>query len=401
MKERSFFIKTIKDSRFTLVTGWALGALINVFHWYATVTFLALAIGVFLFIYMDNRKELKRKDVTQKEIESLAAPIPGAEEAARRTNHNLLVSGNAIEIVTHPNLNSAVNPRDVGWDPKEIEIIQDLEFDASEILSQAGGLREFEPPNHKKYCLVNLSFVTSESDHLSLILKETDFFTIETAKRLLQDHPGVAEKYGHVSPAKNRIPSSLCLHFTVRLMSGEILLMKRVSGMSYHENMWSATGEEQLSEGDLSAEHPLERLFKRALGEEILHLGGVERHPEFMKRIDEHIEYMRIYSIGVEWPIYNPAVFGAVQLVDDADALRETLKGRKRGSESYGQDDREGLFYTINKKEIENLLSSGRGTAKGVFNDLETTIEASALHPTTRYRLFRYLRTLKRGRLFK
>jgi hypothetical protein len=379
-----------------------LGALTNIFPLYAVISFAVLAAGIFIFVYMDNRKELRRISITDEEAKSLAMPVNGAINAASKTNMNLLVSDKAIEIVCHPNVNAAVRPDKVGWDPKDIEIEQtDLEFDAEDLINRAGGLIDAEPPNGRKFCLVNTPFITSESNHLKLTLKETDFFTIETVKSWLERDKNLADRYGHVSPEKSLIPSSLCLHFTIRLSDGEILLMKRTKGMSYYENKWSASGEEQISESDLNTEYPIDTLFKRALGEEILHLGDVENFPEHIQFIDNHIKYMRLYSIGTEWPLYNPALFGVIQLKNDRNSLRESLIARKFGSEHSGQEDKEGIFYTINNDQAYELLLTGRAVAKALFNNTEEVVESHSLHPTTRYRLFRLLRTLKRNKLVK
>jgi len=402
MSRKSYAIKTIKDPRFTLLMGWLLGALTNIYPLYAVISFAILAFGVFAYIYVDNRKELKLVTISDEEAKRLAAPLEEALSAARKTNLNLLVSGRAIEIVPHPNVNSAVSPDKVGWAPKEIEIQQtDLEFDSNNLVHLAGGLLDGEPPNNRKYCLVNTPFVTAESDHLLLSLKESDYFTIETIKSWLAKNKDFSDKYGHVIIEKNKIPSSLCLHFTTRLNDGQILLMKRSKGMSYHEDKWSASGEEQLSEFDLNTEFPIDTLFKRALGEEILHLGNIENFPEHIPIIDNHIKYMRMYSVGTEWPLYNPALFGVIQLKDDRVSLRESLIARKFGSEYSGQEDREGVFYTISSDQAFELLSKGSTIATSLFNDTEEIIESTSLHPTTRYRLFRLLRSLKRNKLVK
>jgi len=382
--------------------GWLLGALTNIYPLYAVISFAILALGVFVYIYADSRKELRQVTISDEEAKKLAAPLDGAINAAQKSNLNLLVSDKAIEIVSHPNVNSAVSPDKVGWDPKEIEVQQtDLEFDSDKLLRIAGGLVDGEPPNNRKYCLVNTPFVTAESDHLLLSLKESDYFTIETIKSWLKKNKNLPDKYGHVFFEKNEIPSSLCLHFTVRLNDGLILLMKRAKGMSYHEDRWSASGEEQLSEYDLNTEFPVDTLFKRALGEEILHLGNIENFQEHISIIDSHLKFMRMYSVGTEWPLYNPALFGVIQLKDNRDSLRESLVARKFGSEYSGQEDREGEFYTITNDQAFELLSKGSTIATSLFNETERIVESKLLHPTTRYRLFRLLRTLKRNKLIK
>lgn len=405
MTNNSFFFKTVKDSRFTLITGWVLGALINYFPLYAVILFSIIAIGVFIFIYLENRKELKQIALTIEEIKSLAAPDEMAVEVVKKTNQNLLVSGKVIEICWHPNLNSKVNLQNVGWNPNDSKAIEvhekDLKFDAKDIITKAGGIIKAEPPNNKKYCLVNTPFVTYESPHLLLELMETDFFTIETAKKWIQDNLVEINRFGSLSLEKNKVPSSLCLHFTVRLAEGEILLMRRSMGMSYHESKWSASGEEQLSEDDLHANNPIENLFKRALGEEILILGGIENFSQSVKAIDEHIDYMRMYSIGIEWPFFNPTLFGFIQLKDNRNGLREKLISRKFGAEYLGQEDREGVFYTVKDDQAFELLKKGYTKTKGLFDSSEITIKNDDLHPTARYRIYRLLRLLNRNNLLK
>ncbi|MGQ4498968.1 hypothetical protein ACUIA4_10360 [Vibrio parahaemolyticus] len=400
MNNRRVLIKAGMDSRVTLLVGWALGALTNIFPIYSVIVFSITAFVVFAYVYKDKRKEQIELEISNEEVMRLALPDSDTQRAASKTALNLLVSDKVAEIVWHPNLNAAVSPENVGWDPSDIEVEPvDLEFDCSILVQAAGGLVEVEPPNNKKYSLVNMPFVSAESEHIKLTLRNTDYQTVETIKRWAELKPTVLEQLGHINPQLNRLPSSLCLHYTVRLGDGRILLMKRVDGVGYHPSKWSATGEEQLSESDLNNAEPIKNLFLRALGEEVLHLGNIDEFRENITCIEKHIQYMRVYSIGVEYPLYNPALFGFAQLRDTTEELRQRLIQRKYGITSLGHEDPEGTFYTVSLEEAYTLLSQGSVDAISLFGSKKQRVYSEKLHPSTRYRLFRLIRTHKRQKL--
>jgi hypothetical protein len=383
-----------------VVAGWVLGAITGVFPVPSLIAFAVLAFGVFLTAYRDRRREEKRFNVNLQERIALLSPSHGASNAATKTGLNLLTVGNVIELQVHPNVNSSVRADGVGWPPEDIRVDADeVDFDASELLSGISQLSAIDPPNNIKYSLVNTPFVTEESSELQLELKETNYQIIETAKAVFKEDKTKYEKLGSVIPSDNRIPNSLCLHYTVRFSNGDILCMKRAAELGYHKNAWSISGEEQISERDVHADNPIKSLFVRALCEELLHLGGESHSKDLASEAMSNIKYMRVYSIVVEWPLYNPAICGFVQLNLDPDEFRSILSARKIGLVRYGQEDREGAFFVLNSNDALPLLEQGQAMVSGLFNGNPILLTSSELHPSSRYRLFRFLRAYKRGEL--
>lgn len=397
MKLTKQILASAKDARVTLIAGALSGALINIYPVVAIIALLILIVIVFILAFLDQNKSLKKIEIQDEEIKKLLKPDQQALLAAKNTDFNLLVVNTLVELVTHPNMNTGVKLSNIGWDPKNIDVeVLNIDFDGEEILDRAGGKMPFDPPNGTKYVLSNMPFVIEESPVLKLELIETDYFTIETIKRFFSDNPGVINEFGHVLPTENKIPNSLCLHYIVRTNEGKILCMKRMDGMTYHCGAFSITGEEQLSEIDLKSHYPIDALFKRALCEEIFHLRNTDALADAVSSLEEHFEYLRIFSLGTELPLYNATLFGIAQLKIDIDDLCKIMQERKIGVEMGGDEDREGAMYILTVDEAMLLLKDGAATVTGLFSGKDMHVFDNALHPTSRYRLFRLLRTIKR-----
>jgi hypothetical protein len=392
--------KSAKNSRVTLVAGALLGALTNVYAVQAAAIFLALMVFVFGLAFFDQRRSLQQLAISEEEIMRLLKPSPEALAAIHKSNKNHLVVGDFVEIVPHPNLNTATRAADAGWSPAEIIVeSNDRKFDATELLELSGGQKEFDPPNGIKYALASVPFVTEESPQLELILNETNYFTIQTAKEFLQAQPQLQSKFGSVVLEDNRIPSSLCLHYVIRTADDSILCMKRSGGMAYHSGLWSITGEEQISDHEIGKQAPIEKLFKRALCEEIFQLRNDSALQDVMPLLEDDLRFLRILSIGIELPLYNPTIIGLAQLSIDVSELRKKLIKRKRNvTLNVGHDD-EGDFFVLSKNDAAKLLRDGTASVTGLFSQQVENLTADLLHPTSRYRLFRVLRTTLRKSL--
>ncbi|MCF4008160.1 hypothetical protein [Rheinheimera sp. UJ63] len=392
--------KSAKDSRVTLVTGAFFGALTNVYAVQAAVILLALMVFVFGFAFYDQRRSLKQLAISEEEIMGLLKPSQEALTAIQKSNKNHLVVGDFVEIIPHPNLNTATRAADAGWSPAEIIVeLDDREFDAKELLELSGGKNEFDPPNGTKYALVSAPFVTEESPQLELVLNETNYFTVQTAKKLLREQPQLQSKFGSVVLEDNRIPSSLCLHYVIRTADDSILCMKRSGGMAYHSGLWSITGEEQVSDHEIGKQAPIEKLFKRALCEEIFQLRNSSALQDVMPFLEDDLRFIRILSIGIELPLYNPTIIGLAQLSIDVSELRKRLIERKRNLALNAGHDDEGDFFILSKYDAYKLLREGTATVTGLFSQRAEILTENLLHPTSRYRLFRVLRTTLRRSL--
>lgn len=388
------FRKASKDSRVTLVAGAFFGALTNVYAVEAAVILLTLMVFVFGFAFFDQRRSLKQLAISEEEIMGLLKPSHEALTAIHKSNKNHLVVGDFVETIPHPNLNTAARAADAGWNPADIIVqLDDREFDAKELLELSGGQNEFDPPNGTKYALVSAPFVTEESPQLELTLNETNYFTVQTAKEFLRAQPQLQSQFGSVVLEDNRIPSSLCLHYVIRTADDSILCMKRSGGMAYHSSLWSITGEEQISDHEIGKQAPIEKLFKRALCEEIFQLRNSSALQDVMPLLEDDLRFLRILTVGIELPLYNPTIIGLAQLSTDVSELRKKLIERKRNiALNVGHDD-EGDFFVLSKNEAYKLLRDSSATVTGLFSQRPESLTASLLHPTSRYRLFRVLRT--------
>jgi hypothetical protein len=161
--------------------------------------------------------------------------------------------------------------------------------------------------------------------------------------------------------------------------------------------LWSVSGEEQLAPEDFGAEKPSCSLFQRAFCEEVL--GYRERIPlvERWQWAEPIVEIMTLWSVFLEEGIHNYALLGAYLLNCDAKEFlrlhREIIR-RCRGTR-----DPEGKLYLISAEESMRLLTTGQGTARAISSREPTTLQTGVLHPTSRYRMIRVLRALRRGTL--
>lgn len=393
--------KTLRGFEIPTWASWAggyfLGALAGLFPWQSAIVFGAISI-VGLSASLANRLRSRRlMEFTPWEL-SLRDPDNDAAASVTRSNEHYLVVGQAIETIPHPQLNSRATVEQLGWKPEEVTL-RDLQarFDARELLEQVGGLKEFDPPNGLKFCLIGASYITSDSPILSLDLERTDYFTIRSVLPQVKSDASIRARFGSLDPSFNKIPNSLCLHYIVRFADGEVLCMKRDARAAYHGNLWSFSGEEQLSEKDFLLSQPCDSFFKRSFCEEVLALRDeipLDERWEFAAAI---VQSMALWSIFVEERIQNSSVLGCFQLAclpEDFVALHNRLVDT-----GVGTRDREGDFFFVDGGDLEPLLVEGSCKARAVFRDSEVRVHAENLHPTSRYRVFRLLRAVNRGPL--
>ncbi len=159
--------------------------------------FLLLAYFVFR-AYKEHLISKEKNDLTQREIKNLLRPDNGAIKAVRKANKNYQVVDKLIEIQPHPNLNNAVSLENAGWNPgDETQLVveyEDKEFNLNSFRTKMGN-KKYDPPNNKKYCLVNVSFVTEESPLLELTIENTSYFNIRRVKDFLKENPAGEQKF--------------------------------------------------------------------------------------------------------------------------------------------------------------------------------------------------------------
>jgi len=374
--------------------GWALGALTNIYPVPAVILSGCMAIVFGAIALLNFMRANQIQGFTGWEL-SLRDPDNDAAAAVARSNEHYLVVGQAIEIIPHPQLNSRASLGELGWSPADVELTdRQILFAADELLAQAGGLKSFDPPNGIKFSLVGTSYVTSDSPRLSLSTARTDYFTLRSVLPFVKSSLSVRASFGSLDPPKNQIPHSLCLHYIVRFADGDVLCMRRDIRAAYHGGLWSFSGEEQVADRDFEAGTPCLSLFQRTFCEEVLALRDEAPLEERWGIASPIIRHMALWSVFLEERIHNFSLLGLYQLNCEWDSFVE-LHNRlvNRG---IGTRDREGECFRVHSSDLLNLLVDGRCRAFSLFTGSEAAVRAENLHPTSRYRLFRLLRAVKR-----
>ena len=374
--------------------GYALGALTGIYPWPSVVTFGSVTVIVAGIALFNRYKESQIKGFTPWEL-SLRDPDNDASAVVNRSNEHFLVVGHAIEIIPHPQVNSRAALKNLGWNPADVELIdRQQDYDVKELAIRAGGLQEFDPPNGLKFVLVKTSYVTSDSPHLSLETERTDFYTLRSVLPLIKSNPEVRAEFGDLEPSLNRVPHSLCLHYTVRFSTGDVLCMKRDSRSAYHGGLWSFSGEEQVAQQDFEAFIPCLSLFQRTFCEEVLALRDETPLKERWAIASPIVQSMRLLSVFIEEGIHNYSLLGLFQLNCDPTEfvkLHNNLVNR-----GVGTRDREGTLYLAEYFDIFSLLVEGQCSVEPLFQGTNMEVRSENLHPTSRYRLFRLLRAVNR-----
>lgn len=391
-------MKTLRNLSLSSLVSWtggyALGALTGIFPWPSVVAFGSVTLLVGGIALFNTFKASQVKGFTAWEL-SLRDPDNDAAAAAGRSNEHYLVVGQAIETIPHPQLNSRAALEGLGWDPADVALVdRQTRYEADTLLTRAGGLTDFDPPNGVKFSLVGTSYVTSDSPRLSLETERTDYFTLRSILPLVKSDPAVRADFGSLDPSHSRIPHSLCLHYVVRFSNGDVLCMRRDVRAAYHGGLWSFSGEEQVADRDFEIATPCLSLFQRTFCEEVLALRDETPLDERWRIASPIVQTMRLWSVFVEERIHNFSLLGLFQLNCEPPefvTLHNDLVNR-----GVGTRDREGDCYFVRHSDILGLLVEGNCNATPLFVGTEREVRAENLHPTSRYRLFRMLRAVNR-----
>lgn len=377
--------------------GGALSALAAVFP--KTLIWLPIlaALGIVLWLIARAHVSNRHLPISDWEL-SLREPKPNALKLVREANSPHLVVGSIVEAIPHPSLATRSELRNLGWAPGEVKI-RNLQaaFDCAEVLQSVGGIKNSDPNNGKKYSLANTSMIASDCPALRLDLTETDYLTVTTVQDALSAHPDIGHKFGDLSPAKNRIPHSLCLHYIVRFNNGDLLVLKRKEEIKWYPGTWSISGEEQLKTDDFGRDN-LEWLFKRAFCEEVLPLSD-----DSQTNLDERwqiaskvVQTMRLWSVILESELFNFSLVGLFQLKEDYEGFVEFYHSiLNKGA---GLQDKEGRMYLLKRDYLLPLLMNEPRDVYPLFDASGTPmlLKPSEFHPSSRYRLFRLVRNIYR-----
>jgi len=396
---RPFIMVLIKDRWVVLTTSLFFGSIATSL-WPKFMGWGLFVIFDVAFVYCLVKYIRKHQDAIELTTFELALRQPDSDAFARMhdtENQHFLVINQVIEVRPHYTLNSRASFASLGWSPDEISVHFNNEyFDASRILASVGGKKNYDPPNGRKFCLVDRSLAGTDTD-LALYLRETDYFTIRS---VISNLPfSLRTELGSLDPTKNLIPHSLCLHFIVRCDDGSVLLLLNEKRKAYAGGTWSVSAEEQMKDLDLTDQQysPLDALFKRALLEEVFGLRDVETPlSERWAQIEDHVRSIRIWSIFLEEHINNFSLLGVCQLTITPDSLRKVIK--KFIDDGSGSLELEGTLHFTSRNQLEQLLIRGTATATKLFPDSDSDRDKSVfqenLHWTSRYRIFRLLRAL-------
>lgn len=386
------------------------GAISGLYPKYTVFCLLIIVIiYMVILVWIHIRKTNQQKvNIQYTKYEStILNPTKEAKYFEERTGVGKLVVGTVIEYYEHNFLNSKVDINEIGWDPKDVKINQGSKFNHSVLFNALNKTLDIgKQKDNPKFCLSHLekSPVDNDDKELQIDVKETSYLTIRNVLDDIINRPDLRLDYGNIEPAKNLIPNSLCLHYIVELVDQNVILYQRAPCVDYYPMHFSFSGEEQINRIDLEDEN-IESLFQRALTEEIFPLTEknidemveAKQNKKMWDYISPLVENMKIWSFFYEEELSNFSMLGYIKLnITRCEFLQKynSLKAM-----AVGHRDNEGLLYYTNNQNIEKLLFEGQCTVYNLFSNIEVKLNAKRLHPTSRYRMFRYVRAKKKDAL--
>ena len=398
-------------ARYPLISsslGFAFGLLVGSLRgadWRIVLCIIAAVLIFASLAYLIVRPGRILPDDAARRRDVLFDPDPYAQARMKQANFNGIVIDRYIELTPHPSLHAGGNSFLLpGWAPSEIRVIIDdtVPF-AKDIFAEQGIELKAVEGNYTKFHLLRKPFTGIDVPDLRIEVKRIAHQARFLAREFIRERDDVAAKiifdtYGHVLPEENMIPGSLCLHFTVRTKDGYILVLKNAEKEN-HSRLYSITVEEQLDCKDFpyGGEHagryevgrevnPIERLFYRAMGEEIFYCTSTD-HIERKKELEANIDAFTIISLGIEMPGHEASFVGIVQLSLSLEQLRQSLlEGAKKQTGTVHDD--EGELYALNEAEGFSLLKDKKAKIHALFTEKIEEITKKDLHPSSMYRLY-------------
>jgi len=340
---------------------------------------------------------------TRESERRLFDPDPLAERRVSLSGRDdCRVIGSAVETLVHSTLDTSPHLSEMGWDPERVVIKDTTEMvDSAPILKRLGsGLLALAPneANDIKFVLTSAPPpLKDDEDNIRLLFGRTDFQThntVRTAPDGVEKNESLALEFGNLDVELNRVPSSVGLHFIVRLADDSVLLIKRRNDLAHEKGAWSISGEEQFKTHDFW-DKSLLRVFQRALCEEIV--GLYDKAPETLEtRWREHVvgkvELMKLWGLLFEEHACVTSLLGFYQL---RLSRRDFLLWRRELAKRFvGRIDTEGKIYWSTTAELERLFKTGEFNAWDLWTAESVTVSAKMLHKTSRYRAFRLFRAV-------
>jgi nucleoside phosphorylase len=324
------------------------------------------------------------------------------------------VIGSVIETHGNPFLESETSVQNMGWPPERVLLrVRKGQFDAREMLADRAVVESFEKrekdrkergegtslklPDGTKYVAVDASSPFLEVDEFTVTLQETNYFSILRTRPAIEESFDVKVRYGHIDPEKNRVPQALGVQFIAMFGGTELLAIRRAKDTFPWPGTWSFSGEEQCAPVDVSWDEPIrmKNFLLRTAVEEIFPLARTlepEKLLEVMQMAESHINSMRTWSLFLEEPTVTFSFFSVftfdLGIKEYADRVKEMVH------QGLGQSSHEGRYFSVRAQDAPQLLQGQTVPARPVFGGNATELSPSLLHPTSLYRLGRFLESI-------
>jgi len=321
------------------------------------------------------------------------------------------IIGSVIETHAHPNLESGLSLSKIGWSESEASLrLRPGSFGTEPLLSDpfvAHALEQREaenrrdgrasilrPPDGVKYAVVDASSPFLDVSDFNVTVQETRYFSIMRARPAIESSPPLRMNFGHVDPHKNRIPHAVGLQFIALFSDEQVLVIQRAKDTYPFPGTWSFSGEEQCAPIDLSwiEKDRMKNYMLRTVVEEVFPLARIPDPVKLAPVMDEAQRYvgdMRIVGLLLEEPIVTFSFFVIFRLSLDVKEYSDKVIHLVRTAR--GQMSREGLYFSVALSDLPLLLEGRDIAARPIFGNVDESIAPSKLHPTSQYRLTRFL----------
>jgi nucleoside phosphorylase len=358
-----------------------------------------------------NYRPARQTVLTTSEYEESARSFAETFNAANRR-----IVGPVIETHGHPNLESDLPLSEVGWSPSQVllklrsGLLDTAPMFGDPLVKEAFETREgqrkmegeesaLKPPDGTKYTVVDASSPFLDIDSFTVTLQETRYFSILRCRPAIEVSPETRKKYAHVEPGKNRVPQAMGLQFLALFDDDEVLTIQRAKDTYPFPGTWSFSGEEQFAPIDLEWPEPerMKQYLLRAAVEEIFPLARVSK-PEMllsvMRLVQPYFTSMRVWSLFFEVPTVTFSFFSVFRL--NVTARDYAYEVRRMVQHGLGQSSREGQYFSVALSDVKRILDGHAIRPKPLFGGSSESLSHLELHPTSRYRLRRFVEVIGR-----
>lgn len=371
------------------------------------------AIGVLAELWISRKLKQRRIRISTKEIEEIWRPDKSTIKFAKEQNDSFRIINKAIEVWIHGSIDTESPLHQKGMEPKDLNLkILDDPFDVLKLFKQTNLPEKHFDVDKTKYSLTSIpqGDKFDDSGVMYFFLKRTKFSVVQSFKEFFKSSLSNRLKYGSIRPSENQVPNIMCLHFLTEFSDGHVLFSVRADGLEYYDGLISISAEEQLSVIDVFKNKNAELWFQRAILEELfpMTVDEIDEDDEeqvLEKVIDTERRWLKLskrlkidyryWSIILEEELVNFSIMGFVRLGVSIKQYQQLYKDLLL--ELDGDRDKEGTFYFVHFSDLDKLLTSGQCQVHGLFSMKRNTIELDQLHPTSLYRVVRYLRAKTRS----